>query len=63
MRLVFQVQCVYRRERRTQAKCSCLFNNFVSSKVLEILFPSLNNSKNCKISLGLCYPQIRKLYL
>ena len=35
-------------------KCSYLYNNFVTDKVPEILFPSLHDGKNCKVFL--CSP-------
>ena len=37
----------------SREKCSCLQNNFVSVKVLEILFASLNERKIRKIFLRL----------
>ena len=38
-------------KKRNVHKCLC--NKFVSVQVLGILFPSLNEGKNCKISLGI----------
>ena len=38
-------------------------NNFQSVQVLEILFSSLNESKNCKFFLRLCQPYMFQLYL
>ena len=37
-------------DKRNVHKCLC--KKFESVLVLGILFPSLNESKNCKISLG-----------
>ena len=37
-------------------KCSYLYKTFVSAIVLQILFPSLNEGKNCNIFLGLQLP-------
>ena len=38
-------------KKRIDHKCLC--NKFVSVQMPEILFPSLNGDKNCKISLGI----------